>query len=466
MNLGTGPKRKASPPFYRSPLRVMPRGRRGEIVDAAAAEPCGMDPAASQLREVAMSLRVGIVTVCWLGFAVAGGARAAQVETFVLGVGGDASGPLCATWGTPLPVFQFFGGFGPAEPLGGYPGCGIAGGYDSQTAPAGWLADARADSFGWGINSITGSTDASVRHGEASARAAEAYAGQSHSFQAAGFEGFGRFDDTFVVTSPSIANGQTGWIRFHLSVTGDASLTAQGALGVEIPYYDGTLGPYTAWRMQATHPAANPWITSATGIGLAGFALSPGAIAGADVVPTLWHSFSFGAPRDWKFGLLTYASPSLGGAMDSAWHMKITGIEVLNAQGQPVGDFSIAAASGTGYGAGGVIDTPCANGLDDDGDGAIDFPADPGCFDATAASAENPKCQNGLDDDGDGTIDFDGGAAANGGVPLGPPDPQCTFAYRNKESPSSCGLGAELALLAAAGGTLRRARMRSGERRH
>lgn len=403
-----------------------------------------------------MRFRILLVPVCVLSVALT--SRAAQVETFVLGVGGDSSGPLCATFGTPLPVFNFFGGFGPSEPMGGYAGCSIAGGYDAQAAPVGWLSDARAGSFVWGVNSITGSTDAAVRHGEVSARLNETYAGQTNSFQVAGFDGFGRFDDTFVITSPSIANGQTGWIRFHLSVTGDASLTAQSALGVEIPYYDGAVGPYTAWRMQATHPAANPWITSATGVGLAGFTLAPGSITGADVVPTLWHSFVFGTPHDWKFGLLTYALTSLSGSVDSDWHVKLTGIEVVNAHGQPVADFAIAASSGTGYGASGVVDTPCANGIDDDGDGAIDYPGDPGCWNASAAGTENPKCQDGVDNDGDGKFDFDGGTAANGGVALGPLDPQCAFAYMNKEAASSCGLGAELVLLAAAGWVLRRAR--------
>jgi len=88
----------------------------------------------------------------------------------------------------------------------------------------------------------------------------------------------------------------------------------------------------------------------------------------------------------------------------------------------------------------------CANGIDDDGDGLVDFPADPGCqsFDSTR---ENPQCQDGIDNDGDGGIDFDGGKSANHGVALGPADVNCVG------NPSSntetllglhCGLGTEL----------------------
>ncbi len=86
----------------------------------------------------------------------------------------------------------------------------------------------------------------------------------------------------------------------------------------------------------------------------------------------------------------------------------------------------------------------CANGIDDDGDGLIDDPADPGCLDASASSRENPACDDNLDNDGDGAIDSDGGPGG------GPIDPQCTQPYFALESPpptAACGLGAELGVV-------------------
>jgi subtilisin family serine protease len=68
----------------------------------------------------------------------------------------------------------------------------------------------------------------------------------------------------------------------------------------------------------------------------------------------------------------------------------------------------------------------CSNGVDDDGDGLTDFPADPGCSSASdndefnAPPAPAPACSNGLDDDGDGLIDF-------------PADPGCTSASDTNE---------------------------------
>lgn len=51
----------------------------------------------------------------------------------------------------------------------------------------------------------------------------------------------------------------------------------------------------------------------------------------------------------------------------------------------------------------------CADGLEHDDDGRIDFPADPGCVSAADDSEDNstlPACANTLDDDGDGRRDF------------------------------------------------------------
>jgi hypothetical protein len=91
----------------------------------------------------------------------------------------------------------------------------------------------------------------------------------------------------------------------------------------------------------------------------------------------------------------------------------------------------------------------CSNGIDDDGDGHVDFPTDPGCQNADA-NTENPRCQDGLDNDGQPGIDFDGGAAANGGVAIAGVDPQCTQPWLNSETKKSCGLGAELVFVFAA----------------
>jgi large repetitive protein len=71
----------------------------------------------------------------------------------------------------------------------------------------------------------------------------------------------------------------------------------------------------------------------------------------------------------------------------------------------------------------------CSDGVDDDGDGKLDFPDDPGCTgpddndetDDCPSGPNCPKCANGIDDDGDGLIDY-------------PADPGCSSAATNTES--------------------------------
>ena len=94
----------------------------------------------------------------------------------------------------------------------------------------------------------------------------------------------------------------------------------------------------------------------------------------------------------------------------------------------------LAASGGNGV----FVVAVCADGVDNDGDGLVDHPADPGCASASS-DLENPKCDDDLDNDGDGTMDWNGGP---GGVP---PDPHCTQPWRRREV--ACGLGFELALL-------------------
>jgi hypothetical protein len=67
-------------------------------------------------------------------------------------------------------------------------------------------------------------------------------------------------------------------------------------------------------------------------------------------------------------------------------------------------------ATGTGGGGAGVDCSgnvyQCGDGIDNDGDGSKDFPADTEC-DSASDSLETPvECSDGIDNDGDGRIDF------------------------------------------------------------
>jgi hypothetical protein len=85
------------------------------------------------------------------------------------------------------------------------------------------------------------------------------------------------------------------------------------------------------------------------------------------------------------------------------------------------------------------VDPACADGLDNDHDGLVDHPADPGCG-SPRDPFEDPECDDGIDNDGDGFID----AARDG----------CVLPSLHRE----CGLGFEIALMLPILARLRRAR--------
>lgn len=78
--------------------------------------------------------------------------------------------------------------------------------------------------------------------------------------------------------------------------------------------------------------------------------------------------------------------------------------------------------------------TECSDGIDNDGDGLIDFPADPDCYSANDLietnfpPSGNPQCDDGIDNDLDGLIDY-------------PADPRCFSPFQNTEAEGICGDG-------------------------
>lgn len=102
-------------------------------------------------------------------------------------------------------------------------------------------------------------------------------------------------------------------------------------------------------------------------------------------------------------------------------------------------------------------ESDCADGLDNDRDGRIDLGEDEGCRDDGPLSLENPACDDGIDNDGDGCIDADDPEC------LGPFDDTEHWVPRfaRSEQPPRCGLvGIEPVLLGLLAGVARRWRRR------
>lgn len=73
--------------------------------------------------------------------------------------------------------------------------------------------------------------------------------------------------------------------------------------------------------------------------------------------------------------------------------------------------------------------TACGDGIDNDGDTLVDFPNDPQCYSVNDLLEDaNPQCDDGIDNDLDGLTDW-------------PRDPRCAGPFQNNESEGICGNG-------------------------
>jgi hypothetical protein len=68
-----------------------------------------------------------------------------------------------------------------------------------------------------------------------------------------------------------------------------------------------------------------------------------------------------------------------------------------------------------------VVLYECSDGIDNDFDGQVDFPNDPGCESASDDDETDPQCLDGIDNDGDGLVDY-------------PADPGCSAATDDDEA--------------------------------
>ncbi len=84
----------------------------------------------------------------------------------------------------------------------------------------------------------------------------------------------------------------------------------------------------------------------------------------------------------------------------------------------------------------------CADGMDNDGDGKIDFPADAGCTSAEDGDeTDPPACSDGVDNDGDGLIDFPADKGCTSADDTDEADPCRTPSVGETMSLKGCGTG-------------------------
>jgi hypothetical protein len=282
----------------------------------------------------------------------AGSAGAAQLETLLVDVAAQSGFP---TYRAPPLIVDFFGGNGVGLPFNGLPVGGLPGVERSLTSPSAPLVDSATASGGgdsiFGNWSASGSSTANAAFGRVGAAGSGSMVGSGDANSVAGFEAAALFRESMTVPD-ALRNGQAGSAVLHFSI--DGSLAVIGGSGAFFADYQKDAGPVFT-LMTASIQAGTATFAPSSGSGRAGYVVTPTSISGGGVFDTVALDVVFGTPFDLTFGVFAYALPRAGSVNSSfASTALLTGIDIFDAAGRRIDDFSIVSGSGTLYGPRGV----------------------------------------------------------------------------------------------------------------
>lgn len=291
---------------------------------------------------------------------------APQLQTGAGAVGGLGSGDInagCTTYGPPALVQGFFGsGYGLSLPAGGIAACGYFGQWTEKVSSAGTsvihaaVGPVLLGNPGF-AGSYTGSADAQAEFTALRVGARGVYTGGLPGGPTAisDASGVAFLSDTLTLSSPQVALTSPGFVAYRFEF--DGSLTA---LGAPAPFYFGEALASLAFQHNGgpVYSAAQAYarrgeLGTATsgGVFLSGWAGSVGSVSGSGRVSTLGFlapfPVVFGQAWDLKLGLAVRAyGESSGEFMSTA---RLVGLDVFDAAGVRLDQFSLSAASGTSY---------------------------------------------------------------------------------------------------------------------
>jgi hypothetical protein len=293
---------------------------------------------------------------------------AANLETFVMAVGGEST---YFTFGAPAPVGNFFAGGGvfiPSNPAG-LAASNVAGGYEQKDTANNPLVDSTSINVSYpggftGTETFSGSTAGTANYGSAGAEAHGVFSGWGDNVSVAGTEAYGLSTDSYAFSSPSVPAGTQGYVNFHFTVDGNPSSTGTaGTAEVQVSYQQDS-GPLYSLMQASVDPRFAPAFSPSSGPGHDGFTISPTSISGSGVFDADNLTFIWGSSFDLKLGLLAFVLPERDNTADVNFNStaQLTGIDAFaflpTGQGgnswQQVASFSVTSGSGTFYDAAGV----------------------------------------------------------------------------------------------------------------
>ncbi len=282
-------------------------------------------------------------------------ASGASLDSFAGVVAGPGNGSIvdnCTTYGPPAELAMFGSQAAAMSVLGGNAACAYSGGWSLTSAATGphvngaSLGPTLLGNPGFS-GFFDGTAEARSGYGSLGARAhgqftlglpgspLALFASQSAAF----------FTDSFLASSVAIPNLSAGFVRYRFEIDGTLS-----ALGAQASFYFGEAhaalmiqqqgGPI--YQVFAAHVVRGsvPTVPS-------GFSGGLGTLSGSGTFESPMLPITWGQAFEFKAGLLAVAY----GEADAAFYnsVKLAGIELFDANGAPVSNFSLTAQSGTNY---------------------------------------------------------------------------------------------------------------------
>ncbi len=283
-------------------------------------------------------------------------AHAASLEAFAGVIAGLNE---CPGGGAPAGMYAFFGnqGFGIGAGGNGISDCSLSGGINDIFQAVGPAQTAYNLNYTGGFGGLgstySGTANATANYGYVSASISGALSGPDRANGVAESAAYGITSDTW-----NIGGGTgTGYAALTFGLDAEGSLTnpVSGALAAEVNVQvgSGTLetifyaGVGTGYSFAHDHTAAN----------IADCVLGTNSFSCTNVsITTGLLPVTFGTMEDFNLGALIVADPGAGVSTDP--DLTLTGIQIYDAAGDPISNFTIASGSGTLYGPDGVESVP------------------------------------------------------------------------------------------------------------
>lgn len=290
---------------------------------------------------------------------------AAELRNYVGVVAGVAGGTgpfACATSG-PTIFDGWFGGI--SLPTEGFAGCHLAGSISDQTAAQGTLSASLNTSAPVELGTATVQASAHTTYGRLGVAASGTMTGGTSAFTYHQASGFARFEDQLTLTAPGVATGTAGAVNFAFLVDGLMSSSphppytqqADVGLGLRVNHRGGIFNTFMGTVINSNMPFVRGGSTGLPG----SFVLGPGSLSGsANVLSTANFDFQWGVPFTVEAALWAAAYPCCYGASVNVDFSNTAVLSAITATAGGVGltNFSVASASGTAYGPGGLLPVP------------------------------------------------------------------------------------------------------------